>query len=193
MPYTFSSQRYSSHTPTARLDYAVSCWRQVGAWPLLTDMAYRYLTRKYRPRSFSTRYWVSIYWIYGYRRTRNLEKKKLCPWEICLRVVMGGSKVAFLSRVRTFYSSRSTIFESTDAKSEEKVSPRKICLRDERGKVFSVQGRFFFQFFSAFHFSFETYKGKHGLFSLWEINFFSRQFRPLQRSLLKATAERIWL
>lgn len=79
---------------------------------------------------------------------------------------MGGSKVAFLSRVRTFYSSRSTIFESTDAKSEEKVSPRKICLRDERGKVFSVQGRFFFQFFSAFHFSFETYKGKHGLFSL---------------------------
>ena len=58
--YVSFSQRCFLLTPTARLDCAESFWKQVEAWPLLTDMEYRYLTRRYQPRSFSTRYWVSI-------------------------------------------------------------------------------------------------------------------------------------
>lgn len=58
--YVSFSQHCFLLTPMARLDCAVSCWRQVEAWPPLTDMECRYLTRKYQQRSFFTRYWVSI-------------------------------------------------------------------------------------------------------------------------------------
>lgn len=172
MSYTFSSQRYSSHTPTARLDYAVSCWRQVGAWPLLTDMAYRYLMCKYRQRSFSTLYWVSICCCHfsqlnGYRRTRNLERKKLCPLEICLRVVRGGSKVVSLSLAHVLLFSFDDFSKRGREIGRKSYRPAKSVCEKRGGKCFRCRAGFFFSFFffcCAFHFSFETYKEKHGLF-----------------------------
>lgn len=91
--YVSFSQHCFLLTPTARPDCAESFWRQVEAWPLLTDMEYRYLTRKSQPRSFSTRYWVSIRyrWTAEWFRVRNNEEIELTKFEwadsncICLR------------------------------------------------------------------------------------------------------------